>query len=109
MSVRVRKNPGNFISNGPILTVWVTHGKFELKGLIRKLFTVKPRAIAHSSYISNKGCQRENVIIIIRSAFTGNDVIKRNLYPSDIPESVIYSSTNINRMFWILALRVLVG
>ena len=37
MSVRVRKNSGNFISNGPILLVWVTHGKFELEGLIRKL------------------------------------------------------------------------
>ena len=44
MSVRVRKNSGNIISNGPILLVWVTDGKFELEGLIRKLFTVKPRA-----------------------------------------------------------------
>ena len=44
LSVRVRKNSGNFISNGPILLVWVTHGKFELEGLIRKLFTVEPRA-----------------------------------------------------------------
>ena len=42
--MRVRKNSGNFISNGPILLVWVTHRKFELEGLIRKLFTVKPRA-----------------------------------------------------------------
>ena len=44
LSMRVRKNSDNFISNGPILLVWVTHGKFELKGVIQKLFTVKPRA-----------------------------------------------------------------
>ena len=25
LSVRVRKNSGNFISNGPILLVWVKH------------------------------------------------------------------------------------
>ena len=47
LSVRVRKNSGNFISNGPILLVWVTHDKFELEGLIWKLFTVKPRATVH--------------------------------------------------------------
>ena len=45
--MRVRKNSGNFISNGPIILVWVTHGKVELEGLIRKLFTVKSRAIGH--------------------------------------------------------------
>ena len=47
MSVRVRKNSGNFISNGPFLLVWVTHRKFELEGLIQKLFTVKLRASTH--------------------------------------------------------------
>ena len=31
LSLRVRNNPCNFISNGPILLVWVTHGKFEPK------------------------------------------------------------------------------
>ena len=48
LSVRIRKNSGTFISNGPILLVWVTHKKFELEGLIWKLFTVKPRAIVHT-------------------------------------------------------------
>ena len=57
LNVRVRKNSGNFISNGPILLVWVTHGKFELEGLIRKLITVKPRAIGHSE----KQAQEENL------------------------------------------------
>ena len=39
---------GRFISNGPILLVWETHGKFELEGFIQKLFTVKPRATGES-------------------------------------------------------------
>ena len=43
LSVRARKNSGNLISNGPILLVWVTQGKFELEELIWKLFTVKPQ------------------------------------------------------------------
>ena len=42
--MRVQKNLGNFLSNGPILLVWVTHGKSELEGLIQKLFTDKPWA-----------------------------------------------------------------
>ena len=45
LSLRVRKNSCNFISNGPILLVWVTHGKFELEGWIQKLFMIKPRAL----------------------------------------------------------------
>ena len=38
LSVRLRKNSENLISNGSILLVWVTHRKFELEGLIRKMF-----------------------------------------------------------------------
>ena len=49
LSVQLRKNSVNFISNGPILLVWVTQGKFALEGLIQKLFTVKPRAIVQGS------------------------------------------------------------
>ena len=45
--MRLRKNSVNFISNGPILLVWVAHGKSELEGLIQKVFTVKPRANVH--------------------------------------------------------------
>jgi hypothetical protein len=41
------KNSCNLISNGPNLLVWVTHGKFELEGWIRKLFIVKPRATVY--------------------------------------------------------------
>ena len=60
LSVRVRKNSGNFISNGPILLVWVTHGKLELEGLIHKLFTVKPRATAQAAGAAPSRCNSIN-------------------------------------------------
>ena len=47
LSMRLRKNSVNFISKGPILLVCVTPRKFELEGLIQKLFTVKPWANQH--------------------------------------------------------------
>ena len=45
LSLRLQKNSNNFINNGPILLVQVTHVKFELEGWIPKLFIVKPRAM----------------------------------------------------------------
>ena len=53
LSLRLRQNSFNFIYNGPILLVWVTHGKVEMEGLIQKHFIVKPRVYVQSqqSYI----------------------------------------------------------
>ena len=51
LTVRLWKNSVNFISNGPILLVWLTHRKFELEGLIRKLFTVIPRTTSHHLFL----------------------------------------------------------
>ena len=62
MRLRLRKNLVNFISNGPILVVWVTHKQFELEGLIQKLFTVKPRANVYS----NLDKANNSVVVLIR-------------------------------------------
>ena len=53
LSLRLRQNSFNFIYNGPILLVWVTHGKVEMEGWIQKHFIVKPRVSVQSqqSYI----------------------------------------------------------
>ena len=40
-SVWLKKNSCYFISNGPILSVWVTQGEFGLEGYVQKLFIVK--------------------------------------------------------------------
>ena len=44
LSLRLWKNSCNFIYDGPIILVWVSHKKFEREGWIQKLFIVKPRA-----------------------------------------------------------------
>ena len=44
LSVCLKKNSSNFISDGLKLLVWVTHKKFELDRWIQKLFIFKPRA-----------------------------------------------------------------
>ena len=51
-----------FISNGPILLVWVTDRKFELEGLNQKKFTVKPRANVYS----NLDKAKKSVVLLIR-------------------------------------------
>ena len=58
MSLRVRKNPFNFIFDGPNLLVWVTHGKFELEGWIGKLFIVKPQANVHGERMTKSSREK---------------------------------------------------
>ena len=47
LSVWLKKNPFNFISDGLKLLVWVTHKKFERDRWIQKLLIFKPRANGH--------------------------------------------------------------
>ena len=47
LSVCLKKNSPNFISDGLKLLVWVTHKKFELDRWIQQLLIFKPRATVH--------------------------------------------------------------
>ena len=52
LSVCLKKNPSNFISDGLKLLVWVTHKQFELDRWIQKLLIFKPRATAQAIILS---------------------------------------------------------
>ena len=54
LSVCLKKNSSNFISDGLKLLVWVTHKKFELDRWIRKLLIFKPRANVKSNALNNQ-------------------------------------------------------